>query len=46
MSQDLSVCRYALSPWSQAVQTTLHGEQHAPERCHAEEASFQDVMLG
>ena len=46
MSQDLSVCRYALSPWSEALQATPHGEQHAPERRHAEEASFQDVMLG
>jgi len=28
------------------LQTTLRGEQHAPERRHAEEASFQEVMLG
>ena len=46
MSQDLSVCRYALSRWSSALQATLHGEQHAPERRQAEEARFQDVMLG
>src|SRR3954471_15229609 len=45
MLQDLSVCRYALSPWSLALQTTLQGEQHAPERRYAEEASFQDVVM-
>jgi hypothetical protein len=27
MSQDLSVCRYALSPWSEALQTTLQGAE-------------------
>jgi len=46
MSEDLSVCRYALSPWSLALQTTLQGEPHAPERRHAEEARCQEVMLG
>src|SRR5712691_12003978 len=43
MSQDLSVCRYALSPWSEALQTTLQGEQHTPERRHAEEALRHEV---
>src|SRR6266478_7167720 len=43
MSQDLSVCRDALSPWSSALQTTLQGEQHAPERRHAEEALRHEV---
>src|SRR5262245_46403184 len=32
MSHDLSVCRYALNSWSSALQTTLEGEPHAPER--------------
>ena len=45
MSHDLSVCGYALNSWSSALQTTLEGEPHAPERRHAEEARFQDVTL-
>src|SRR4029453_3840746 len=43
MSEDLSVCRDALSPWSEALQTTLQGEQHAPERRYAEEALRHEV---
>jgi hypothetical protein len=46
MWKHLRVYRYSMSPWSEALQTTLQGEQHAPERRHEEEASFQDVMLG
>jgi len=40
------VYRYPTSPWSSALQTTLEGEQHAPERHHAGEASPQEVVLG
>jgi hypothetical protein len=40
------VYRYPMSPWSSALQTTLEGEQHAPERHHAGEASPQEVVLG
>jgi hypothetical protein len=40
------VYRYPMSPWSLALQTTLEGEQHAPERRHAGEASPQEVVLG
>src|SRR5712691_9025520 len=43
MSRDQSVCRYALSPWSEALQTTLQGEQHTPERRHAGEALRHEV---
>lgn len=35
-----------MSPWSEALQTTLQGEQHAPERRHEGEASSQEVLLG
>jgi hypothetical protein len=42
----LGYTRYPMSPWSEAVQTTLHGEQHAPERRGAEEASLQEAVLG
>jgi hypothetical protein len=40
------VYRYPMSPWRSALQTTLEGEQHAPERHHAGEASPQEVVLG
>ena len=46
MSQDLSVCRYALNSWSAALQTALEGEPHVPERRHTDEARFEDVRLG
>src|SRR5436853_4881435 len=46
MSQDPRGCRDALSPWSDALQTTLAGEQPAPARRHAEAASFPEGMLG
>ena len=40
------IYRYPMSPWSEALQTTLSREQHAPERRHAGEPSPQEVVLG
>jgi hypothetical protein len=40
------VYRHPMSPWSEASETTLWREQHAPERRHEGETSSQEVVLG